>query len=102
MGIIQTITNELKAAIGYQQSFDELLTAGDVTRAVAMLSSRSEVASRNLLEYEVSSHKVMERKDRAVFDKRAISYAGASATRYLSPIRNSSMRLPLCSCMADL
>lgn len=69
MGIIQTITNELKAAIGYQQSFDELLTAGDVTRAVAMLNSRSEAASRNLLDYEVGSHKVMEREDKAVFDK---------------------------------
>lgn len=69
MGIIQTITNELKAAIGYQQSFDELLTAGDVTRAVAMLNSRSEAASRNLLDYEVGSHKVMEREDRAVYDK---------------------------------
>ena len=70
MGIIQTITNELKAAIGYQQSFDELLTAGDVTRAVAMLDSRSEAASRNLLDYEVGSHKVMEREDRAVYDKK--------------------------------
>ena len=70
MGIFQTITNELKAAVGYQQSFDELLTAGDVTRAVAMLDSRSEEACRNLSEYEVSSHKVMGRKDRPVFDKK--------------------------------
>lgn len=70
MGIIQTIHNELKAAIGYQQNFNDLLAANDVTRALAMMQSRSEEATRNLLEYDVSSHKVMEREDRAVYDKK--------------------------------
>lgn len=69
MGIIQTISNELKAAVGYQQSFTELLEANDVTRAIAMLRSRSESAAQHLMEYEVGTHKVMERKDRAVYDK---------------------------------
>ncbi len=32
MSIIQTISNSIKAAVGYQQSFDELLAAHDVTR----------------------------------------------------------------------
>lgn len=68
MSLIQTITNNIKAAVGYQQSFDELLAAHDVTRALAMMTSHSESALRHLQEYEVSSHKVMERKDRAVLD----------------------------------
>lgn len=69
MSIFQTISNGIKAAVGYQQSFDELLAANDVTRAVAMMTSHSEKALRHLREYEVSTHKVMERKDRAVLDK---------------------------------
>lgn len=70
MSIIQSITNNIKAAVGYQQSFDELLTSKDVTRAVAMMTSHSEKALRHLKEYEVSTHKVMEREDRAVYDKK--------------------------------
>lgn len=69
MSLLQTITNNIKAAVGYQQSFDELLAAGDVTRAVAMMTSRAESALQHLKEYEVSTHKVMEREDRAVYDK---------------------------------
>lgn len=69
MSIFQTISNGIKAAVGYQQSFDELLAANDVTRAVAMMTSHSEKAAQHLREYEVSTHKVMERKDRAVLDK---------------------------------
>lgn len=70
MSIFQSITNNIKAAVGYQQSFDELLAANDVTRAVAMMTSHSEKALRHLKEYEVSTHKVMEREDRAVYDKK--------------------------------
>lgn len=70
MGLINTISNSIKAAVGYQQSFEELLAAHDVTRAVAMMTSRSEAAMRHLQEYEVSSHKVMSREDRAVYDKK--------------------------------
>ena len=70
MSIIQSITNNIKAAVGYQQSFDELLTSKDVTRAVAMMTLHSEKALRHLKEYEVSSHKVMEREDRAIYDKK--------------------------------
>lgn len=69
MSIIQSISNSIKAAVGYQQSFEELLAANDVSRAVAMMQSRSEKALRHLEEYEVSSHKVMGREDRAVYDK---------------------------------
>lgn len=70
MGIIQSISNTIKAAVGYQQSFDELLAAGDVSRAVSMMQSHSEKAKQHLKEYEVSTHKVMEREDRPVFDKK--------------------------------
>ena len=37
MGLLNIISNEVKAAIGYQQNFADLLTAKDVTRALSMM-----------------------------------------------------------------
>ena len=70
MGLFDTIKNEVKAAIGYQQSFTELLEAKDVSRAVSMMKDCSIQAAQNLLEYNISTHKIMERQDRAVYDKK--------------------------------
>lgn len=70
MGLINVIKNEIKAAVGYQRSFDELLTSSDVTRALAMMTNRSGKAAEYRKEYEVATHKVMEREDRAVYDKK--------------------------------
>ena len=70
MGLVDYVRNEIKAAVGYQQSFEELLEAKDVTRALAMMRGRSGDSARNLAEYEISQHKVQERKDRAVYDKK--------------------------------
>ena len=70
MGLLNSIANEVKAAIGYQQSFTELLEAQDVSRAVSMMKDCSIQAAQNLKEYEISTHKINERQDRAVFDKK--------------------------------
>lgn len=69
MGLFNVLTNQVKAAVGYQQSFAELLDAKDVSRALTMMHDHSIAATKNLRDYEVSSHKIMERKDRAVYDK---------------------------------
>lgn len=70
MGLLNIISNEVKAAIGYQQNFADLLTAKDVTRALSMMKAHAEEAANNLREYKINTHKVMERKDRAVYDKK--------------------------------
>lgn len=70
MGILSVIKNEVKAAVGYQQSFVELLDAKDVSRALTMMHDHSIAAIKALKEYNVEFHKVMERKDRAVYDKK--------------------------------
>lgn len=70
MGLFNVLTNQVKAAVGYQQSLTELLDAKDVSRALTMMYDHSIVAAKNLRDYEVSSHKIMERKDRAVYDKK--------------------------------
>ncbi len=69
MGLLRTIKNDVKAAVGYQQSFTELLEAGDTTRALAMMQDNN--ASVNYLrDYNIATHKVMERTDKAIYDKK--------------------------------
>ena len=70
MGLLDVIRNDVKAAVGYQQSFTELLESKDVSRAMSMMHDCSVDAAKKLLEYDVSSHKINERKDRAIFDKK--------------------------------
>lgn len=70
MGLLNVITNQVKAAVGYQQNFAELLSAKDVSRALNFMSDHSDTAIKNMMEYNVETHKVMERKDKAVYDKK--------------------------------
>lgn len=64
------MTNGLKAAVGYQQQFEELLSNGDVTRAMSLMHDHSEEATANLRFYHIGEHEVMKREDRAVYDKK--------------------------------
>lgn len=70
MGLLNVIKNDVKAAVGYQQSLTELLDSKDVTRAIGMMKDCSVKAAENLQEYKVATHKINERKDRAIFDKK--------------------------------
>ncbi len=70
MGLLNVITNEVKAAVGYQQSFAELLASQDVGRAMNFMRSHADEAQRNLEEYNVKTHKIMQRTDKPVFDKK--------------------------------
>lgn len=64
------MSNGVKAAVGYQQKFEELLDNGDVTRALSMMHDYSEEAAGNLKLYKAETHKVMERENRPVYDKK--------------------------------
>ncbi|MBQ6067944.1 MAG: phage portal protein [Bacteroidales bacterium] len=68
-GIFGAIANEINAAVGYQQTFTELLDNNDVTRAIGLLEKRSDQAVKNLLEYNTKTHKVMNRPAKAIYDK---------------------------------
>lgn len=70
MGLFNVLTNQVKAAVGYQQSLTELLNAKDVSRALTMMHDHSIASAKALREYRVEDHKIMERKDRAVYDKK--------------------------------
>lgn len=70
MGLLNSITNGIKAAVGYQQDFESLLESKDVSRALNYMRNHGETAAINLLNYDVETHEVMKRKDKAVYDKK--------------------------------
>ena len=96
MGLLNIISNEVKAAIGYQQNFADLLTAKDVTRALSMMKAHAEEAANNLREYKIDTHKVMERTIR-----KATFYVGVNGGKSPFLTLNSSMKFLWCSSMAD-
>jgi hypothetical protein len=70
MGLLNVLTNEVKAAVGYQQNFTELLVSKDVTRALNFMRDHSAFAEKAIREYNVDFHEIMKRKDKAVYDKK--------------------------------
>lgn len=70
MGLFNVITNNVKAAVGYQQTFEELLASKDVSRAKNFMNDHSIRAEQALLEYDVETHEVMKRKDKPIYDKK--------------------------------
>lgn len=67
--IFGVVTNEINAAIGYKQTFSELLDNKDVPRAIGMLENRSTEAVKNLIQYNTETHKVMNRPKKEIYDK---------------------------------
>ena len=70
MGLLNVVKNEIKAAVGYQQNFAELLASKDVNRALNLMMDHSVMAQQNLKTYNVETHDIMSRKDKAIFDKK--------------------------------
>lgn len=70
MDLFSVISNEVKAALGYKQGFDDLVAANDISRAIALMEDRGIKAVSALKEYQVDKHKINDRKDKPVFDKK--------------------------------
>jgi hypothetical protein len=70
MGLLNVLTNEVKAAVGYQQNFKELLASKDVSRALNFMRDHSAFSAEAIREYNVDHHEIMKRKDKAIFDKK--------------------------------
>src|SRR5574344_2032509 len=69
MGIFDFIFSKLKTSIGYQQSFEELVQAGNISAALALMSNDELQQRAAIKEYELETHPIMERADKAIFDK---------------------------------
>jgi len=68
--IWQLLGNEMKAAVGYQQSFEKLLESNDVSRAISMLENRGRAAMLNLSNYHTDTHVIKQRPGRNIYNKK--------------------------------
>ncbi len=66
---VGVLRNSINAAVGYQQSFEELIKNKDIPRAISMMEDRSKEAAENLRFYHTKTHKVMKRPRKAIYDK---------------------------------
>ena len=69
MGIFDFILSKLKTSIGYQQSFEELVQAGNVTAALALMSNDELQQRAAIKEYNLETHPIMQRADKPIWDK---------------------------------
>lgn len=69
MGLIDLFFSRLRATIGYNQSFDDKIQAGDISGALGMMSTDREQIAKAIKEYNIAYHEIMQRKDKAIFDK---------------------------------
>lgn len=69
MSVIDFIYSKFKTAVGYQQSFEELLEAGNVSDALALMSCDNTQQLMALKQYNVEGHPIMERMDKATYDE---------------------------------
>lgn len=67
--MLSTIINNLNAAIGRNQEFEQLLEARDIGRLITKMDSRREMTQEALREYNPQKHKINKREDKIILDK---------------------------------
>ena len=69
MGLLNFLINQINAAAGRNQTFEELIAAGDISRVKALMVSRETATMEAIKEYDVECHEIMKRLDKVVKDK---------------------------------
>lgn len=69
MGLLNFLINQINAATGRNQTFEELIAAGDISRVKALMVSRETATMEAIKEYDVECHDIMKRLDKVVKDK---------------------------------
>lgn len=69
MGILDFLFSKFKTSVGYQQRFEELVEAGNIPAALALMSNDEQAQSQAIKQYEQSFHPIMQRQDKPIFDK---------------------------------
>lgn len=70
MMLFDLFRNYLNALVGHNQEFEKLLAAKDISAVKDGMRNRMDMAIEALKEYEVSTHKIMEREDKIITDKK--------------------------------
>lgn len=68
-GLLNFFFSRLRASVGYQQTFEERVQAGDIDGALSLMESNEQRVLKAIQEYELDTHQVMSRRDKPVFDK---------------------------------
>lgn len=70
MVLFDLFRNYLNALIGKNQEFEKLLAANDISAVKEKMLSREQPVLKALKEYDTFSHKIMEREDKIITDKK--------------------------------
>lgn len=67
--IFETLFSKVKSALGYQQQFEEMVQAGNITGALAMMQCDLPQQLEAIKQYQLQKHDIMERPDKATYDE---------------------------------
>lgn len=67
--IFESLFSKVKSALGYQQQFEEMVLAGNITGALSMMQNDLPKQLAALKEYQLHKHAIMERPDKATYDE---------------------------------
>ncbi|MDH6308101.1 hypothetical protein M2451_002620 [Dysgonomonas sp. PFB1-18] len=68
MGFLDLFFSRMRAAVGYKQSFEEKIQAGDISGALGLMCLEDRKVTKALNEYDIEKHEIMQRQDKATFD----------------------------------
>lgn len=68
MGIFDYFFSRVKTSLGYQQTFEQLVEAGNIPAALSLMSCDNVQQTEAIKQYELAQHAIMQRQDKAVFD----------------------------------
>ncbi len=69
MSFFNYVQSKLKTAVGYQQSFEELLEAHNIGDALALMTCDNPKQLEALKQYNLEQHPIMQRMDKPIYDK---------------------------------
>ena len=61
MGLIDLFLSRLRATVGYEQSFDDKVQAGDISGALGMMSTDREQIAKAIKEYNTALYPINEK-----------------------------------------
>lgn len=67
--IFEALFSKVKTALGYQQQFEEMVQAGNITGALSMMQNDPPKQLEALKQYQLQKHTIMERPDKATYDE---------------------------------
>lgn len=68
LNLFEFLFSKAKTALGYQQEFEEMVQAGNISGALSMMQNDTPKQLEALKQYRLHEHAIMERPDKAIYD----------------------------------